>query len=112
MNCTFVKCPIFLKLYVIAVQGSNSNIGTVLYSESQQIPDFLHSCLLSMDPLIGGMAYSISLITKDVAKCVREFLTSFVQLTHSFNEALDDVIGPFEGARITVGQIKKSIART
>lgn len=101
-----------LNLYLIAVQGSNVNIATVLYSESKTISPFLKSCFKAFDPLIGGIAKAISSITFDVAKSMREFLSSFVHLTYSLNEALDDILGPFDGSKITVAQIKKNLVRT
>lgn len=101
-----------LNLYLIAVQGSNANIATVQLSESKNISPFLNSCFKSMDPLIGGIAKAMTSITFDVAKSMREFLSSFVDLTHSLNESLYELFGPFEGATITVAQIKKNLVRS
>ncbi len=65
-----------------------------------------------MDPLIGGIADAIVAITFDIAKSMREFLTHFVGLAYSFNDALDEIIGPCAGARVNVAQIKKNLVRS
>lgn len=102
-----------VNLYLIGVQGSNANIATVLYTESAtSISPSLNSCFKAMDPLIGGIAEAISLITFDIAKSLREFLTKFVDLTYNLNESLEEALGPFKGVKISVGQIKKNLVRS
>lgn len=101
-----------LNLYLIAAQGCNVSIATVLLSESKNVTPSLNSLFDAMDPLIGGVAKALSSITFDVPKSMRRFLSYFVDLTYTLNESLDELFGPCQGVKLTVAQIKKNLVRS
>lgn len=95
----------------LSIQGIIVSMAAVFYSESNGISDFLLSCLLSLDPFVQGIAYSINSMTlgMDIAKSVRELLTSLVDLIRTLNDTLDELLGPFEGSKITVAHVRKNL---
>lgn len=95
----------------LSIQGIIVSMAAVLYSESDGITDFIHNCLLALDPFVQGIADSINSMTTgmDIAKCVRGLLTSLVDLIRPLNDRLDDLLGPFEGTKITVAHVRKNL---
>lgn len=101
-----------LNLYLTGLQGGNCAIATVLLLESKSISPFLKSSFQALDPMLGGIARAMAAITTDTAKSMRELLTKFVDLTLSFDDALNEILGPCSGAKITVEHIRKNLAKS
>lgn len=83
------------------IQGAIISMAAVLESESVKISDFHHSCLLSLDPFIRGIASSMNSESADIAKGVRDLITSFVKQTCLLNNELDTLLAPSRVVVIT-----------
>lgn len=121
-DCGFVTIPndtydaIAILIFILndcflSVQGIIVSMASVLHSESSGISDFLHSCLVSLDPFIKSVGQSITSLTMDTDQCVRVLLTEVVNLLYPLNKALDNLLEPSDGANITVAQIRRNLLK-
>lgn len=98
--------------YILSIQGTIANIGTVLDAETTDLSDSLDLCLQSMDPIIDGIGDAVAYMTLDVQKSCRELSAKWVELTPALNEAMESELGAFTGTKITVSQIIKNLKRS
>lgn len=113
-NDTFDAIAILIILLndnLMGIQYIIVSIAAVLHSESSGISEFLHSSLLTLDPFIQDVGDVIASMTLDINQSVRVLLTKVVSYLYPLNEALDNLLGPSEGAKITVAQIKMNLLR-
>lgn len=95
----------------LSIQGIMVSMAAVLLSESSELSDFLQSCLHSLNPFIRGVGDAIASMTLDNNPSVRVLLTKVVSLMCPLNEAFDSLLGPSDGAKINVGQIKLNLLK-
>lgn len=99
-------------LQVLAVHGTNANIGSVLHSETTNISPFLNSCYEALDPLVVDITKLISSASFDSVGSIKEYLGNFVKIIYSYNASLAELLGPFEGVKVTNAEVNKNLEKS
>jgi len=99
-------------LQVLAIHGTNANMASILHTETTSISPFLNSCFVALNPLVIDITKLISSASFDSAASVKEYLGNFAKIIHSHNATLTELLGPFEGVKITNAVVNKNLAKS
>lgn len=99
-------------LQVLAVHGTNANMGTVLLSETKNVSPFLQSCFEAFEPLVDDITKLISSASFDSVKHLKNYLKKYAKIIDSHNASMTKLLGPFEGVTISAEAVNANLAKS
>lgn len=97
---------------IMAILAVTDTMAAEIYSQTQRISDDLESYLHALDPFINGIHKTISLTPTDTLNDSRSILTTLVDESALFNQALGQLLGPPERVPITAVQVTKNLTKS
>lgn len=98
-------------LQLLAVHGTNANMGTVLLSETKNVSPFLQSCFEAFNPLVDDITELISSASFNNVKHLKKYLKKYAETIYSHNESMAKLLGPFEGVTISAAAVNANLAQ-
>lgn len=102
---------LIVQFLAIATQGINSCYQTVLYEMNCTVPQMTELCSVPMENVLLGVTRTVDSVTFPYTETSKAQLTNIVNITISFNGALKDIIGPFEGVTLNIGVITQNLPK-